>query len=43
MLFGDGLRLYEQVGGEHIGLEIIETIPSTAATHVRYRVRKRDS
>jgi dihydrofolate reductase len=40
VLFGDGVRLYEQVGGEHIGLEIVETIPTANVTHLRYRVLK---
>ncbi|WP_232665475.1 dihydrofolate reductase family protein [Pseudonocardia sp. TRM90224] len=39
-LFGEGLRLYDQVGA-HIGLEIIETIPTSRVTHQRYRVLNR--
>jgi dihydrofolate reductase len=36
-LFGGGTRLYEQVDGEHIELELIEAIPTADATHLHYR------
>jgi dihydrofolate reductase len=36
IFLGGGTRLFEDVGDPR--LEVIETIPSTAATHVRYRV-----
>lgn len=39
VLFGDGTRLYEQVGGRHIELDLIETIPASNVTHLHYRVR----
>ena len=39
VFFGDGTRLYEQVGGEHVHLELIEAIPTPGATHLHYRVR----
>jgi dihydrofolate reductase len=39
VLFGDGIRVYEQVGGQHVQLEFIEAIPTADATHLHYRVR----
>lgn len=39
VLFGDGTRLYEQAGGHHIDLELIEAIPTPDATHLHYQVR----
>jgi dihydrofolate reductase len=39
VLFGDGTRLYEQVGGEHVHLELIDAISTPDATHLHYRVR----
>ena len=38
VLFGEGTRLYEAVGGEHVGLELIESVPMQAVTHLHYRV-----
>ncbi len=38
VLFGDGTRLYEHAGGEHIQLELIESISTPGATHLHYRV-----
>ena len=40
VVFGSGLRLFEQLGNEHIQLETIEVIHTAAATHLRYRVLK---
>jgi dihydrofolate reductase len=39
VLFGDGIRLYEQVGGEHVRLDLVEGIPTPDAVHLQYRVR----
>ena len=38
VLFGDGTRLYEQVGGRHLDLEPVEAISTPQATHLRYRL-----
>lgn len=38
VLFGSGTRMFDHLGDEHIQLEIIEVIPTPAATHLRYRV-----
>ncbi|TDE13095.1 dihydrofolate reductase family protein [Jiangella asiatica] len=38
VLFGAGTRHYDHVGGEHVRLELIESIPTPNATHLRYRV-----
>ena len=40
VLFGSGMRLFEQLGNEHIQLETIEVIHTAAATHLRFRVLK---
>ena len=40
ILFGGGIRLYEQVGGDHIELELIEAIATPNATHLHHRLRK---
>jgi dihydrofolate reductase len=40
VLLGDGLRLFEHLGGEQIELEIVETTPSSKITHFIYRVLK---
>jgi dihydrofolate reductase len=38
VLFGSGIRLFEQVGSEHVPLETVEVIETTEAVHLRYRV-----
>ncbi|WP_026874511.1 dihydrofolate reductase family protein [Jiangella gansuensis] len=38
LLFGDGVRFYDHVGGDHVDLELIEAIPTPHATHLHYRV-----
>jgi dihydrofolate reductase len=40
VLFGSGTRLFEGLEGEHISLEIIETIQTVEAIHLRFRVVK---
>jgi len=35
VLFGSGTRLYDEVGGGHIELELVEVIPTPNATHLR--------
>jgi dihydrofolate reductase len=40
VLFGSGTRLFEGLEGEHISLEIIETIQTAEAIHMRFRVVK---
>jgi len=40
VLFGSGVRLFEQVGGEHIPLETAEVIETKEAIHLRFRVSK---
>jgi dihydrofolate reductase len=37
---GDGVRLFDELGGEPIGLECTRVIESPAVTHLRYRVVK---
>jgi dihydrofolate reductase len=38
VLFGSGTRLFENLAGEHISLEMIEVIPTAEVIHLRYRV-----
>ena len=40
VLFGDGIRLFEHLGSEHIQLETIEVIETKEAIHTRFRVVK---
>jgi riboflavin biosynthesis pyrimidine reductase len=40
VLFGSGLRMFDQLGEEHIQLEPVETVQTRLATHLRYRVVK---
>ncbi|MDI6944423.1 MULTISPECIES: dihydrofolate reductase family protein [Microbacterium] len=37
LLLGEGVRLFEHVGGQH-ELERVDVIPSSTATHLHYRV-----
>ncbi|AHG02024.1 deaminase (plasmid) [Halostagnicola larsenii XH-48] len=38
VLFGSGTRLFENLGDEHIQLEIIDVTESASANHIRFRV-----
>ncbi len=40
LLFGEGIRLFDQIGPEHIELENIRVVASPRVTHLRYRVVK---
>ena len=40
VLFGAGTRMFEQLGDEHIELEVAQAIKTAAATHLRFRVLK---
>src|SRR5215211_443202 len=40
VLFGSGTRLFEGLDSEHISLEIMETIQTAEAIHMRFRVVK---
>jgi dihydrofolate reductase len=42
VLLGDGIRLFDQIGTEHIELENTRVIDSTGVTHIRFRVVKQD-
>jgi hypothetical protein len=39
--FGAGTRLFEDIGTEHVQLQIVEVIEETNATHLRYAIRRR--
>jgi hypothetical protein len=38
VLFGNGTRLYEDLRGEHMPLEHIESVETKEAIHLRYRI-----
>src|SRR5262249_9763807 len=38
VLLGDGTRLFESIGSEHIQLEVLDVIEGAKATHLRYAV-----
>ena len=40
VLLTSGMRLFEHVGSEPVELEVVEAIPTSAATHLRYKVVK---
>jgi dihydrofolate reductase len=40
VLFGSGTRMFEHLGSEHIQLETLGVIETSAATHLRYRIVK---
>jgi dihydrofolate reductase len=41
VLFGSGTRMFEHLGDAHIQLELLDTVATPLATHLRYRVMKR--
>lgn len=40
VLLGSGMRLFEHIGGGPVELDVVEVIPTSAATHLRYRIIK---
>jgi dihydrofolate reductase len=38
LFLGDGVRLFERLGGERPALEVTRVVESPAVTHIRYRV-----
>ena len=40
LLFGEGIRLFDKMGPEHIELENIRVVSSPKVTHLRFRVAK---
>ena len=40
VLFHDGLRMFENLNGDHIKLEPVKVIDTPSATHLRFRVVK---
>ena len=40
VLLGGGRRLFENLGGEHLELELTRNLQTPTVTHLRYRVRK---
>jgi dihydrofolate reductase len=41
VLLGQGRRLFDHLGAEHIELEVIRVVDGPGATHLRYRVAQR--
>ena len=40
VLFGKGVRLFDQLGGDNVDLELDRVVQSEAMTHLRYRIAK---
>jgi dihydrofolate reductase len=40
VLFGTGTRMFEQLSGDHIPLEVAQVIEAPEATHLQYRIAK---
>jgi hypothetical protein len=40
VLLGEGRRLFEGLGPEHIELELVRALEAPGVTHLRYRVRR---
>ena len=38
VLLKAGIRMFDKLGPAHVGLEILDVIASSAATHLHYRV-----
>lgn len=38
VLFGAGTRMFGDLVGGHIALEVVEIVPAPSATHLRYRI-----
>ncbi len=38
VLFGAGTRLFGDLVGGHVALEVVEVVPTPSATHLRYRI-----
>jgi dihydrofolate reductase len=43
LLFGAGLRMFEHLGGEHRRLEIVSTVATPSAIHLRLRAASRST
>jgi dihydrofolate reductase len=41
IFLGNGLKLFDGIDADRLGLEILEAIPSPKVTHLRYAVKKR--
>ena len=40
VLLGEGRRLFEHLGGDHVELELVRRLEDRDVTHLRYRVRR---
>lgn len=40
VLFGEGRRLFDHLGADHVELELIRVVDGPGATHIRYRVAR---
>jgi dihydrofolate reductase len=41
VLLGEGRRLFDHLGGDHIDLDLVRRLEDRDVTHLRYRVRRR--
>jgi hypothetical protein len=40
VLFGEGIKLFEHIGNEHIELESTRVLETPGAIHIRFRIVK---
>jgi dihydrofolate reductase len=40
LLFGEGIRLFDKIGPQHVELENMRVVASPKVTHLRFRVVK---
>jgi dihydrofolate reductase len=40
VLLGEGRRLFENLGGDHIELDLVRRLEDRDVTHLRYRVHR---
>jgi dihydrofolate reductase len=40
VLLGDGRRLFDHLGSEHIELDLLRRLEDRDVTHLRYRIRR---
>jgi dihydrofolate reductase len=43
VVLGSGIRLFDNLDRRRVSVEIVETLPSRSATHIRYKVRAKKS
>jgi len=41
VFFGNGIRLFERIATDRLGLRLVSTVPSPLVTHVTYSVEQK--